>query len=94
MMFIISSGTWSSITCTGTRPPPCFGFSLTMIDNHRAVLFGGIHADYKSNDAYILDLATMVGKVYYFTKQIKTVLNAAFNVWIQYNVCHLTLIGG
>ena len=35
-------------------------FSLTMIDNHRAVLFGGIHAGSKSNDAYALDLAKMI----------------------------------
>ena len=61
MMFIISSGTWSSITCTGTRPPPCASFSLTMIDNHQAMLFGGMQAGNISNDAYTLDLATMVG---------------------------------
>ena len=61
-----------------------------MIENHRAVLFGGIQAGYESNDAYTLDLATMVGKIYYY----KTVLHAAFNVWIQYNVRHLSVIGG
>ena len=60
-MFMISSGTWSSITCTGTRPPPCAAFSLTMIDNHRAALFGGTQAGC-INDAYTLDLATMVGR--------------------------------
>ena len=82
MMFTISSGTWSSITCTGTRPPPCVSFSLTMIDNHRAVLFGGGQAGNRSNDAYTLDLATMVGILNYFnfTYSIKTVLHAVLIV--------------
>ena len=54
------SGKWSSITCTGTRPPPCCVFSLTMIDNHRAVLFGGELGSRRHNDAYTLELSTMV----------------------------------
>ena len=62
MMFTISSGTWSSITCTGTRPPPCSDFSLTMIDKHQSVWLGGEQAGCISNDAYTLDLATMVGR--------------------------------
>ena len=55
------AGTWSSPTVSGTRPPPCAGFSFTMIDGHHAVLFGGYQPGIgRSNDAFILDLTTMV----------------------------------
>jgi hypothetical protein len=55
------AGMWSVPIVSGTRPPPCRGFSLTMLDNHRAVLFGGSQpSGHKSNDVYILDLAQMV----------------------------------
>ena len=50
------TGTWSSPTLRGTRPPPCSSSSLTMIDDHRAVLFGGR----STKDVYILDLTGMV----------------------------------
>ena len=53
-------GTWSSPVVSGTRPPPCDSFSLTMIDDHQAVMFGGIHSGGTSNDVYILDLTRMV----------------------------------
>jgi hypothetical protein len=51
------SGTWSAPTVSGTIPPPCWGFSLTMINNHQAVLFGG---NQPGGDVYVLDLAQMV----------------------------------
>ena len=55
------SGTWSSPTVSGTRPPPCAFFSLTMVDDHNAVLFGGIGQGYvEYNDVYTLDLERMV----------------------------------
>ena len=55
------AGTWSSPNVSGTRPPPCAAFSFTMIDGHHAVLFGGYQTGIgKSNDAFILDLTTMV----------------------------------
>ena len=56
------TGTWSSPTLRGTRPPPCTDFSLTMIDDHRAVLFGGIQAlgPRLTKEVYILDLTGMV----------------------------------
>ena len=59
------SGTWSSSPASGTRPPPCAGFSFTMIDDHHAVLFGGSHAPEgkKSNDVYVVDLSRMVSMV-------------------------------
>ena len=46
---------------TGTRPPPCSGFSLTMIDKQHAVMYGGlIPGGRVTSDVYILDLARMV----------------------------------
>lgn len=60
------SGKWSSPTVGGTRPPPCSYFTLTMIDDHHAVLFGGYQFGRgMTNDAYILDLIRMVSCVYY-----------------------------
>lgn len=49
-------GVWSSPAVTGTRPPPSAGFSLTMIDDCHAVLFGGGG----TKDVYIIDLTRMV----------------------------------
>ena len=54
------TGTWSSPTRRGTRPPPCSSFSLTMIDDHRAVLFGGKTKPRTTKEVYILDLTGMV----------------------------------
>ena len=46
----------------GSRPPPCSGFSLTMIDEEHAVMFGGSDSSYSgvSADVYVLHLPTMV----------------------------------
>ena len=53
------TGTWSSPTLRGTGPPPCTSFSLTMIDDRRAVLFGGLQPP-ATKEVYILDLTGMV----------------------------------
>ena len=58
------SGTWSSPKVSGTRPPPCSDFSLTMMDDHHVVLFGGMQSrGRRSSDVYILDLMRMVSCV-------------------------------
>ena len=57
------SGTWSSPTITGTRPPPCQNFSFTMVDESHAVLFGGSSDSRWTNDVYMLDLSRMVSCV-------------------------------
>ena len=55
------SGGWTSPGVTGKAPDrPRWCFSLTLIDDHRAVLFGGKTQAKTSRDAYILDLTTMV----------------------------------
>jgi hypothetical protein len=55
------SGKWSSPAVSGVRPPPCQDFSLTMVDDSTAVLFGGVlPTDQVTNDVYTLDLKRMV----------------------------------
>ena len=45
----------------GSRPPHCAYFSLTMIDEEYAVMFGGFsHGSGWSADVYVLYLPTMV----------------------------------
>ena len=45
----------------GSRPPPCAYFSLTMIDEEHAVMFGGWSPGSGcSTDVYVLHLPTMV----------------------------------
>lgn len=52
---------WLSPTLSGDRPPPSDGFTFTSIDNHRAVLFGGILHDRRYiNDVYVIDFRKMV----------------------------------
>ena len=50
-------GSWSSPSVKGSRTPPCACFSLTMIDEERAVMFGGNDS---INDVYVLHMSTMV----------------------------------
>ena len=60
-MNVYASGEWSFPSVTGTKPIPCSSSSLTMIDDHHAVLFGGNQPqDKKTNDVYILNLENMV----------------------------------
>ena len=54
-------GSWSSPSVKGSRPPPCAYFSLTMIDEERAVMFGGVDSNLEYfNDVYILHMSTMM----------------------------------
>lgn len=65
MFFILGycAGVWSSPVATGKRPPPCSGFSFTLIDNRRAVMFAGYHPELgQTNDTYTIDLQSMVCK--------------------------------
>ena len=56
------AGGWSSPIVRGTRPPPFSGFTLTSIDNYRAILFGGKDGEYneRMSDLYLIDFQTMV----------------------------------
>ena len=56
----VDLGQWSSPSMKGARPPPCDYFSLTMIDEDQAVMFGGVTSSGWSCDARVLHLPTMV----------------------------------
>ena len=52
------AGEWSSPRVTGQPPPPSDDFTLTLVDERRAALFGGDTGSLKtnSNDLLIVDL--------------------------------------
>ena len=57
----VDLGQWSSPSMKGVRPPPCGNFSLTMIDEDQAVMFGGVSSSaIVSSEACVLHLPTMV----------------------------------
>ena len=59
-------GLWSSPSVKGSKPPPCSCFSLTMIDEEDAVMYGGYSgSSVYSVDVYVLHLPTMV-RVFFF----------------------------
>ncbi|XP_064393619.1 uncharacterized protein LOC135341072 isoform X2 [Halichondria panicea] len=57
--FDTQNGVWSSPELRGERPPPCDDFTFTMMDQHRAVFFGGFQSDRRVNDVYLFDFRTM-----------------------------------
>ena len=60
-MLFFFAGTWSYPTVSGTKPPFCSGFSLTMIDDIQAVLYGGDQVDRGfTSEVRIFDLSRMV----------------------------------
>ena len=62
--FASRAGLWLSPTLTGERPPPSDGFTFTSIDDHCAVLFGGILHDRRYiNHVYVIDFRKMVNQL-------------------------------
>ena len=61
-LFSSSLDSWHRPTITGTPPPACSKMSLTRVDSHRAVMFGGGGKDNEllSPDVYILDMLNWV----------------------------------
>ena len=59
---MLFSGTWSSPSFSGTRPSPCAGFSLTSIDDHQALVYGGVDGEHHCcvSDLYLIDFQLMV----------------------------------
>ena len=64
---IVLAGVWCSPTVSGTRPPPCAGFTLTAIDNYRAIMFGGLDGQQwsmqkglKVKQTYLINFETIV----------------------------------
>ena len=61
-LFLYPLGLWSSPIIGGKSPLPCSRSTLTMIDDHRAVLFGGYLGRELgvTDDVFIIDLSRMV----------------------------------
>ena len=57
-LFHITTKRWITPHTTGMRPSPCAAFSFTKIDIHRVLLFAGRLRNHRSNEIYILNLAT------------------------------------
>ncbi|XP_065908960.1 kelch domain-containing protein 1-like [Dysidea avara] len=47
---------WSKPAITGVPPLPCARFTMTKIDSHRALIFGGTHLMGPSSEIHILDM--------------------------------------
>ena len=60
-LFLFVIGKWSAPTVTGAWPPPCHWFTLTMVDGHRALLFGGVGGGGISlKHVFVLDIERIV----------------------------------
>ena len=59
-LVLLITAVWRAEATSGERPPGLWNHSLTMIDTHRALLFGGLDGRKRHNDAYLLDLVTWV----------------------------------
>lgn len=68
------SGKWSSPAVTGKSPPPCDDFTLTMVDHHRAVLFGGFSGTFVKH-LYVLDISRMVSNHYMLHGNLESTFN-------------------
>ena len=55
-------GGWSSHAFSGTSPPPTGAFTLTSIDEHRALMFGGTERQElkRVSNLYLIDFQKMV----------------------------------
>ena len=51
---------WIIPVITGIPPPPCAAFSITRVDPHRLVIFGGKQVNSRVNEIHILNLDTWV----------------------------------
>ena len=62
---VLAAGVWSSPALTGTRPCPRAGFTLTAINNHQAIGFGGGNREQgRLNDCFMVDFLKMVSLYY------------------------------
>ena len=59
--YCVYVGEWISPEMTGVRPLPCAAFSLTRVDQHRVVLFGGRQLLERTDQLHILDMENWVG---------------------------------
>ena len=59
ILCIIFEGTWSPLECTGSIPPTSIG-TITMTDDHHAILYRAYSVSRNDPLAYLLDLEKMV----------------------------------
>ena len=78
----------SRLSTTGERPPPCAGFTLTEIDDRRAVLFGGVKGhERKLNDVYIIDTHLKVVYLYYVLFPVSHIVIVYYMYILLHPVC-------
>ena len=59
------AGVWSNPALTGTQPCPRSRLTLTAINNHQAIGFGGYNDDEGNlNDCFMIDFLKMVSSYY------------------------------
>ena len=77
----MAAGVLSSPALTGTRPSPRDSFTLTAINNHQAIGFGGFNGEQgRLNDCFVIDFLKMVSLYY------------AIDYRQSYNYCVLMLL--
>ena len=57
--FSFSADYWTAYKCTN-HPPPLSAMDMVMVDNHRAVLYGGKMQKIKSNRLFLINLQNRV----------------------------------
>ena len=50
-------GKWSSLGVIGQAPPPCSKFTLTIVGEKRAAMYGGIDGSERFNHLFIVELS-------------------------------------
>ena len=78
-------GKWTIPHLVGQRPPPCGGVTFTMIDPHRALLFGGRQETGRVSSVYIFDFRDLVRRSVTCTWNF---INYTDNHWIEESRLH------
>ena len=82
IILLLSAGKWSSPPTTGPRPPPCYFFSFTAINDHQAVLFAGKQPRRRRvNDCFLMDFESMVCPERYCNDSV-IIHHTTVNEWI------------
>ena len=74
-------GKWTIPKLVGQRPPPCGGVTFSMIDPHRALLFGGRQETGRVGSVYIFDFRELVRP--FDITGFSPVLGNAVSLWGQ-----------
>ena len=63
-LYILCTGCWKDARIEGSRPPPSAGFTMNMIDAHRALLFAGRQQNERVSYIYIYNFLSTVRVVH------------------------------